>query len=127
MIDRFDHIVLTVQDIETTCAFYRRVLGMEILTFEDGRRALGFGASKINLHAQGRELQPRAHRPTPGSADLCLVARVPLPQVIEHLGKCGVTILIGPIERSGALGPMNSVYFRDPDLNLIEVSTYEVG
>lgn len=125
MIDRFDHIVLTVQDIETTCAFYHRVLGMEILTFEDGRRALGFGASRINLHAEGRKLQPKAHWPTPGSADFCLVARIPLAQVIEHLGKCGVPILIGPIARTGALGPMKSVYFRDPDLNLVEVSTYE--
>jgi len=124
MIDRFDHIVLTVRNIEATCAFYSRVLGMQVVTFGGGRKGLAFGASKINLHELGREFEPKAHRPVAGSADFCLIARVPLEQVIEHLRSCEVPLVQGPVTKIGALGAMLSVYFRDPDLNLVEVSTY---
>ncbi|MGE5612533.1 MAG: VOC family protein [Bacillota bacterium] len=123
-IDRLDHLVLTVKDIEATCAFYERVLGMNVVTFGTNRKALAFGSSKINLHEQGKEFEPKAHRPTPGSADLCLIAREPMEEVVRHLRAWGVPILEGPVTRTGALGPILSVYFRDPDLNLIEVSTY---
>jgi catechol 2,3-dioxygenase-like lactoylglutathione lyase family enzyme len=123
-IDRLDHLVLTVADIDATADFYTRVLGMEAVTFGAGRTALAFGRSKINLHRAGHEFEPRAHRPTPGSADLCLIADGPLEQVIEDLAAHGVPIEEGPVERTGATGPIRSVYFRDPDQNLIEVSTY---
>jgi len=123
-IDRLDHLVLTVRDVDASCAFYSRVLGMEVVTFAAGRKALAFGAQKINLHPAGREFEPRAHAPTPGSADLCLIAAVPLDEAIAHLAACGVTIVEGPVVRTGATGPIRSVYFRDPDLNLIEVSSY---
>ena len=123
-IDRLDHLVLTVADIDATVDFYTRVLGMEAVTFGAGRTALAFGRSKINLHRAGHEFEPKAHRPTPGSADLCLIAADPLDQVIEDLAAHGVPIEEGPVERTGATGPIRSVYFRDPDQNLIEVSTY---
>jgi catechol 2,3-dioxygenase-like lactoylglutathione lyase family enzyme len=123
-IDRLDHLVLTVADIDATADFYARVLGMEAVTFGAGRTALAFGRSKINLHRAGHEFEPKAHRPTPGSADLCLIADGPLEQVIEDLAARGVPVEEGPVERTGATGPIRSVYFRDPDLNLIEVSTY---
>ncbi len=124
-IERLDHLVLTVRDLATTCDFYATVLGMEVVTFAGGRKALAFGQQKFNLHEAGREFEPKAERPTPGSADLCLIAQGPLGAVIDHLGACGVPILEGPVKRTGALGPITSVYFRDPDLNLIEVSTYD--
>ena len=123
-IDRLDHLVLTVADIDATVDFYTRVLGMEAVTFGAGRTALAFGRSKINLHRAGHEFEPKAHRPTPGSADLCLIAAGPLDQVIEDLAAHGVPVEEGPVERTGATGPILSVYFRDPDQNLIEVSTY---
>lgn len=123
-IDRFDHLVLTVRDVEATCSFYARVLGMEVVTFGEGRKALAFGRQKINLHQAGREFEPKAALPTPGSADLCLIAEVALDDVIAHLGACGVAIIDGPVMRTGATGPIRSVYFRDPDSNLIEVSNY---
>ena len=123
-IERLDHLVLTVRDLATTCAFYTRVLGMEVVTFGEGRKALAFGQHKFNLHEAGREFEPKADRPTPGSADLCLIAHGTLEEVIAHLNACAVPILEGPVRRTGALGPIRSVYFRDPDLNLIEVSTY---
>jgi catechol 2,3-dioxygenase-like lactoylglutathione lyase family enzyme len=123
-IDRLDHLVLTVADIGATVDFYTRVLGMEAVTFGAGRTALAFGRSKINLHRAGHEFEPKAHRPTPGSADLCLIAEGPLEQVIEDLTEHGVPIEEGPVERTGATGPIRSVYFRDPDQNLIEVSIY---
>jgi catechol 2,3-dioxygenase-like lactoylglutathione lyase family enzyme len=97
---------------------------MEVVTFGQGRKALAFGAQKINLHQQGKEFEPKAHQPTPGSADLCFIASVPLTEVMRHLESCGVTVIEGPVERTGARGPMVSVYFRDPDMNLIEVSNY---
>ena len=123
-IDRLDHLVLTVADIDATVAFYTRVLGMEAVTFGAGRTALAFGRSKINLHRAGHEFEPKARRPTPGSADLCLIAVGPLEQVIEDLAAHGIPVEEGPVERTGATGPILSVYFRDPDQNLIEVSTY---
>lgn len=124
-INRLDHLVLTVQDIEATCAFYSRVLGLEIISFDQGRKALAFGNQRINLHQQGREFEPKAHRPTPGSADLCFVTSMPPAQVLEHLQACAVVVIEGPVERTGALGSMISIYFRDLDLNLIEVSYYD--
>ncbi len=123
-IDRLDHLVLTVQNIERACAFYERVLGMQIATFGAGRKALQFGQQKINLHEAGKEFDPKARHPTPGSGDLCFIASDPLEQVIEHLRACGVAIEEGPVQRTGALGPMQSVYLRDPDGNLIELSNY---
>ena len=121
-IDSIDHLVLTVRDVEVTCAFYARALGMEAITFAGGRRALAFGAQKINLHQAGREFEPKADRPTPGSADFCLLTTVPLPEVVAHLESCGVGIIEGPVDKTGATGPLRSVYFRDPDRNLVEVS-----
>ena len=123
-VDHLDHLVLTVKSIPATCEFYARVLGMEVVTFEGDRKALAFGAQKINLHAAGKELEPNAHRPTPGSADLCFITLTPLADVVEHLRQCGVEIVEGPVKRTGATGLITSVYFRDPDLNLIEVSNH---
>ena len=125
-IDRLDHLVLTVRDVDASCTFYARVLGMDVVTFAGGRKALAFGSQKINLHPAGREFEPKAHAPTPGSADLCLISAVPLDDAIAHLAACGVAIIEGPVMRTGATGPIRSVYFRDPDLNLIEVSSYVV-
>ncbi|SMF34442.1 Catechol 2,3-dioxygenase [Azospirillum oryzae] len=123
-IARIDHFVLTVASIEATCAFYRDVLGMEIVTFAGGRRALSFGAQKINLHEVGREFEPKAARPTAGSGDFCLIADTPLEEVIAHLQAKGIAIEEGPVSRTGATGPIRSVYFRDPDDNLVEVANY---
>jgi catechol 2,3-dioxygenase-like lactoylglutathione lyase family enzyme len=119
-----DHLVLTVADLERTIAFYQRALGMQPVTFGQGRRALAFGPSQINLHQAGHEFSPRAARPVPGSADLCLVTSTPLDRVIAHLAASGVTIEEGPVPRTGAQGPMTSVYLRDPDQNLIEIASY---
>lgn len=121
-IDALDHLVLTVRSIDATLAFYSTVLGMEVARFAGGRKALAFGAQKINLHEAGREFEPKAARPTPGSADLCLLSSVALADVIAHLNDCGVPVIEGPVRRTGAEGPILSVYFRDPDGNLIEVS-----
>ena len=123
-IDALDHLVLTVADIDAACAFYERVLGMQTITFSQGRKALAFGVQKINLHQHGHEFEPKAERPTPGSADLCFITSTPLAQVINHLQACEVAQLEGPVPRTGARGPIMSVYFRDPDRNLIEVSNY---
>ncbi len=125
MIEAIDHIVLTVKDINATCAFYAQVLGMRVTTFGGGRKALSFGAQKINLHQYGQEFEPKAKKPTPGSADLCFITAVPVSEVIQHLGVNGVELLEGPVQRTGAMGAITSVYFRDPDGNLIEVSNYE--
>jgi catechol 2,3-dioxygenase-like lactoylglutathione lyase family enzyme len=121
-IDRLDHLVLTVKNIATTCEFYARVLGMEILIFGEDRKALAFGTQKINLHERGKEFEPKAQSPTPGSADLCFITNTPLAAVIEHLQRCDVEIFEGPVKRTGAMGQLLSIYFRDPDMNLIEVS-----
>jgi anti-anti-sigma factor len=123
-IDRLDHLVLTVASIDATVDFYTRVLGMKAVKFGAGRTALTFGRTKINLHQSGHEFEPRADRPTPGSADLCLITTDPLDQVIGELGAHGVPVEEGPVDRAGATGAILSVYFRDPDKNLIEVSTY---
>lgn len=124
-LQRLDHLVLTVADIPTTVAFYRDVLGMQPLTFAGGRVALCFGPHKINLHQLGRERHPGARRPTSGAADLCLLSALEMPQLQAHLHRAGVTIELGPVLRSGALGPMQSLYFRDPDRNLIELAHYQ--
>lgn len=121
-IDSLDHIVLTVKDIDATLSFYSRVLGMNVITFGNGRKALSFGVQKINLHQYGNEFEPKARYPTPGSADLCFITSVPLAEVAKHLSACNVEVLEGPVQRTGASGPILSVYFRDPDMNLIEVS-----
>jgi catechol 2,3-dioxygenase-like lactoylglutathione lyase family enzyme len=123
-IDRIDHIVITAFDLERTIDFYARVMGMEPITFAGGRRALAFGRQKINLHQAGREFEPKALKPTPGSLDLCFITETPLEEVIAQLKSQGVAIAEGPVPKTGALGPMMSVYFRDPDGNLIEVSNY---
>jgi catechol 2,3-dioxygenase-like lactoylglutathione lyase family enzyme len=123
-IERLDHLVLTVADIAKTCEFYEKVLGMETVTFGAGRTGLSFGQQKINLHQAGKEFEPKAVKPTPGSGDLCFIASTPMAEAIEHLRKEGVAIEEGPVPRTGATGPMQSVYFRDPDGNLIEVSNY---
>jgi catechol 2,3-dioxygenase-like lactoylglutathione lyase family enzyme len=123
-IDSIDHVVFTVTDIEATCEFYTKVLGMEVVTFGEGRKALSFGSQKINLQRVGRESTLIAEKPTSGSADVCFVTSVSLSDVISHLKSCGVKLIAGPVERNGARGMMTSVYFRDPDMNLIEVSNY---
>ncbi len=123
-IERLDHLVLTVADIDTTCDFYHRVLGMAVETFGGGRTALRFGLQKINLHAVGREFEPKARRPTPGSADLCLVTYATMEEILAHLQAQQVTVEQGPVQRTGATGPILSVYFRDPDHNLVEVARY---
>ncbi|WP_314408345.1 VOC family protein [Pseudomonas kuykendallii] len=121
-IDHLDHLVLTVADLDVTVGFYTRVLGMQEVTFGEGRKALGFGMQKINLHQAGKEFEPKAERPTPGSADLCFIVATPLDEVIAHLETQGVAILEGPVRRTGATQPIRSVYVRDPDFNLIELS-----
>jgi catechol 2,3-dioxygenase-like lactoylglutathione lyase family enzyme len=121
-IEQLDHLVLTVADIGLTCEFYSQVLGMRAISFGEGRMALSFGQQKINLHRHGAEFEPKAQRPTPGSADLCFIVSTPLQQVVEHLNACGVAIEQGPVARTGATGPIVSVYLRDPDQNLIELS-----
>jgi len=123
-IDRIDHLVLTVDDVDRTIAFYVDVLGMTEVTFGSGRKALTFGSSKINLHRRGREFEPKAANPTPGSADLCLIADDPLAVVVADLAALGIDIEEGPVPRTGARGPITSVYIRDPDGNLIELSNY---
>ncbi len=121
-IDHLDHLVLTVASIDESCDFYARVLGMGIETFGEARKALTFGNQKINLHRAGYEFEPKAERPTPGSADLCFISDTPLNDIIAHLKAEGVVIEEGPVRRTGATAPILSVYFRDPDRNLIEVS-----
>lgn len=132
-IERLDHLVLTVRDIQTTCDFYTHVLGMQVITFESSgsigeprssRTALQFGQQKINLHQVGKEFEPKALNPTSGSADLCLITSTPLEQVLEHLHQCNVPIEAGIVSRTGALGAIASIYIRDPDGNLLELSNY---
>ena len=123
-IERLDHLVLTVQSIEATCEFYSRVLGMEVVTFGDNRKALQFGEQKINLHQVGKEFEPKALNPTPGSGDICFIIHRPLPQVINHLKSCGVEIVEGPVTKTGAKGPIQSIYIRDPDGRIIEVGEH---
>ncbi len=121
-ITSLDHLVFTVRDIGATGDFYRRVLGMTVVTSEGGRTALYFSAQKINLHESGRGFQPKAMHPTPGSGDLCFLTATPIADVIAHLAACGVPVLEGPVPRAGARGPLTSIYCRDPDGNLIEIA-----
>ena len=121
-ISKLDHLVLTVADLETTASFYVSVMGMKKEVFGNGRVALKAGSQKINLHALGKEFEPKAHKPTPGSADLCFITQTPLDDAMAHVRRCGVEIIEGPVERNGANGPLRSFYFRDPDDNLIEVA-----
>ncbi len=127
MIDHLDHLVLTTADEQACIRFYVDALGMRLETFVGGtppveRRAFVFGQQKINLHVKGREFEPKAHLPVPGALDLCFIADRPLDQVIARLNEHGIPILEGPVRRTGATGPIESVYVRDPDLNLIEIS-----
>ncbi|CAL1546489.1 unnamed protein product [Lymnaea stagnalis] len=123
-ISRLDHLVLTVRDLDKTVDFYTRVLGMEATTFRGGRKALNFGEQKINLHELGKEFDPKSEVPTPGSADLCFITPSTLDEVSAHLKTCNITIVEGPVERTGAVGSIRSIYVRDPDGNLIEISNY---
>ncbi len=128
---RFDHFVLTCRDVAASIRFYTEVLGMREVTFGSGRKALAFGQQKINLHAAGQAAEGAggnvaaiAARPTPGSADVCLIVAEPLSAVVAHLAACGVPVEEGPVIRTGAMGPIESVYVRDPDGNLVELSRY---
>jgi len=121
-VQRIDHVVLTVADIERTMAFYERVLGMTAISFGEGRRAVAFGDQKLNLHQAGREFEPKARQPKPGAIDICFTTDAPLDEVAAHLRKCSVEIELGPVDKIGARRPLRSLYFRDPDGNLIEVS-----
>lgn len=124
MIDHLDHIVLTTIDLEACKGFYIDVLGMQLESFGEGRVAFRFGHQKINVHVRGHEFEPKAHLPVPGALDLCFIASCSLEQVIEHLEGHLWPILEGPVKRTGATGPIRSVYVRDPDLNLVEISDY---
>ncbi len=119
---QLDHVVLTVNDIQASCDFYATILGMEVVTFGDNRKALRFGEQKINLHQAGQEFEPKAAAPTPGSADLCFLTETPLDDIILHLGNYGLRVEEGPVLRTGATGPIISIYIRDPDNNLIEIA-----
>ena len=127
MIDHVDHIVLTTRDKDACIRFYSGVLGMKLEKFRtptEERLALKFGQQKINLHEWGREFKPRAHVAVPGSLDLCFIAAVPLDEVVKKLKAENIAIIEGPVAKTGAMGPMRSVYVRDPDLNLVEISVY---
>lgn len=123
-ISKLDHLVLTVKNIDKTCEFYNQVLGMEVITFGGGRKALHFGEQKINLHEVGKEFEPKAKSPMSGTADLCFITDVPMLELINHLDSYGAPIEEGPVKRTGALGSITSIYTRDPDGNLIEISNY---
>jgi catechol 2,3-dioxygenase-like lactoylglutathione lyase family enzyme len=122
MIDHIDHIVLTTADEAACIRFYTDVMGMALETFGGGRKAFSFGNQKINLHVKGREYEPKAHLPVPGALDLCFIASVPLDQVIARMAALGVSIVEGPVLRTGAASRLRSIYLRDPDLNLIVIS-----
>lgn len=121
-LDRLDHLVLTVRDVDATCAFYERVLGMRRKDFGEGRVALHFGRQKINLHPHPTPVDLVAEAPGPGAGDLCFITETPIDEVAAHLRACAVEIICGPIERTGAEGPILSVYCRDPDGNLLEIA-----
>lgn len=123
-IKRLDHLVLTVKDIQASCDFYANVLGMQVSTFADNRTALHFGQMKINLHQQGHEFEPKAKHPTPGSADLCFIVEQTLDEVMAVLHQHNIPLELEPTSRTGACGKITSIYIRDPDNNLIELSNY---
>jgi catechol 2,3-dioxygenase-like lactoylglutathione lyase family enzyme len=128
MIDHIDHIVLTARDLQACVRFYSEVLGMKLETFKtptEERLALKFGAQKINLHEWGKEFSPRAHVAVPGSLDLCFISSIPLEEVVQRLKQAKVKIIEGPVAKTGATGKLRSVYVRDPDLNLVEISVYD--
>ncbi len=122
-IEQLDHLVLTVANLDATIDFYTETLGMDVVAFE-GRKALKFGEQKINLHQRGHEINPKAAHPTPGSGDLCFITLTPLDEVMEYLAQLRVHIEEGPVDRTGAVGKLRSVYIRDPDHNLVEISNY---
>lgn len=122
MISHLDHLVLTTEDESACIAFYVEALGMKLETFGEGRKALRFGNQKINLHVKGHEFEPKARFPTPGSLDLCFLADRPLDDVLAELGRKAIPIEVGPVSRTGATGPIRSIYLRDPDFNLIEIA-----
>ena len=122
MIDHLDHLVLTTANEADCVHFYVALLGMTLETFGSGRKAFRFGNQKINLHVKGHEFEPKAHTPVPGALDLCFIASIPLDRVISELASKGVSIVEGPVMRTGATSKIRSVYLRDPDLNLIEIS-----
>ena len=124
MIDHLDHLVLTSNNEEACVRFYVELLGMRLETFAQGRKAFVFGNQKINLHIRGKEFEPKAHAPTPGALDLCFITTRALEEVIATFQTHGVDIVEGPVARTGAMGPIRSVYVRDPDLNLIEIAVY---
>ena len=126
-INRIDHFVLTVASIEASCAFYTRILGMQVVRFESmgtARVALSFGTQKINLHQADAVPDPNVLKPTPGSADFCLITETPMAEVLAYLRREGIAVILGPSPRTGATGKMTSVYIRDPDLNLVEIAHY---
>ncbi|WP_142529105.1 VOC family protein [Pedobacter westerhofensis] len=123
-INHIDHLVLTVKDPDATIAFYRDVMGMRADTFQEGRQALFFGNQKINLHQLGHEIEPKAHSATPGSADLCFISSTPISEIEIELKQKNIAVISSNVTRTGACGKIKSIYFRDPDLNLIEVSNY---
>lgn len=124
MINRLDHLVLTTTDLDACLDFYQRILKMSVITFGEQRVALQFGQQKINIHQYGKEFEPKAHLPVPGSLDLCFISDIPLIEVQKHIEQQGVKIIEGPVQRTGAIGKIISLYIRDPDLNLIEISQY---
>ena len=123
-ITSIDHLVLTVRDINRTCEFYSKFLGMELVTFANNRKALSFGSQKINLHEYGSEISPHAIVVKPGTIDICLISETPVAEIADFLKENGVAVIQGPVKRAGAKGPIKSIYFRDPDGNLLEIANY---
>lgn len=125
LIQQIDHLVLTVKDTEKICVFYKKVLGMEVISFEHNRKALKFGNQKINIHQLGQEFEPKASLPTPGSYDICFITTTPIEKVINHMKKNETKIIEGPVKRTGAAGSLTSIYLRDPDGNLLEIANQD--
>ena len=124
-VERLDHLVLTVKDIAVTSVFYQTALGIKTVTFAENRTVLVFNTGKINLHEAGNEFKPAALRPTPGSADFCFITKTPVAAVAEKLRSLSIPVIEGPVKKTGAFGPLLSIYLRDPDGNLIEISNEE--
>ncbi len=121
-ISHIDHLVLTVKDIKASCDFYQNILGMKVISFAGNRKALQFGKQKFNLHEAGKEFEPKAKNPVPGAIDICLISDTPLKLILKKLEMLNIPVDDGPIIRTGARAPLNSIYIRDPDNNLIEIS-----